>query len=231
MINDQLIAQLRFAKKLASDRVNRRHLPRWIASLQANYLITHKQPWLTFDAVDFLNSLTFKDKLIFEYGSGGSTLYWLSKGAKCVSVEHDPVWFEQVRKLTNAELSLDYRLVEPSPDIRSVDEVDCAAPDDYVSDEYVQAQVHYKQYVSQIDGFPERHFDIVLIDGRSRPACIKHAASKVRQGGLLILDNSDRTYYLQKAIVYLAGFSARKFVSPCAGATTITETSIFTRDE
>jgi hypothetical protein len=56
--------------------------------------------------------------------------------------------------------------------------------------------VNYKNYASLIDYYPDEYFDIVLVDGRSRPACIKHAAPKLKKGGLMVLDNADRSYYL-----------------------------------
>ena len=38
-------------------------------------------------------------------------------------------------------------------------------------------------------------FDIVLIDGRDRVRCAKNAISKLKSGGILIWDDSDRGYY------------------------------------
>ena len=55
---------------------------------------------------------------------------------------------------------------------------------------------NYKEYVTIIDSYTNLYFDCILIDGRSRPACIKHSLSKLKIGGLLVLDNSDRAYYL-----------------------------------
>src|SRR5688572_27506537 len=51
-------------------------------------------PWLPAAAVSFLD-----DKLaglsVFEWGSGGSTLWFAERARSVVSVEHDPVWFAQ----------------------------------------------------------------------------------------------------------------------------------------
>jgi hypothetical protein len=37
-----------------------------------------------------------------------------------------------------------------------------------------------------------------LVDGRARKACIVHAIPKIKQGGYLIIDNSDRNYYFEQ---------------------------------
>lgn len=52
-----------------------------------------------------------------------------------------------------------------------------------------------------IKKFPDNYFDIVLVDGRSRPSCLFHSLNKVKKGGLLVLDNAEREYYLCKGII------------------------------
>lgn len=47
-------------------------------------------------------------------------------------------------------------------------------------------------YVAAIDEFGDSSFDIVIVDGKFRPECLNRGASKVRPGGLLILDDTDQ---------------------------------------
>ncbi len=54
-------------------------------------------PWYTYPAIEYCNQLDATNLDIFEYGSGNSSLYWAHKGAKVWSVEHDPVWYENMR--------------------------------------------------------------------------------------------------------------------------------------
>lgn len=54
---------------------------------------------------------------------------------------------------------------------------------------------HPLPYDTVINDFPDNHFDIILVDGRHRNKCIKAAISKLKNGGWLILDNSEREYY------------------------------------
>jgi hypothetical protein len=151
---------------------------------------------------------------VFEYGSGGSTLFWLEKGVNCVSIEHDPGWYVQIKNLTQNYKALDYRLVEAEPIAESTYGIvnpDYSNPDHYISAEYELHKVHYKNYVCQIDSFNDNYFDIVLIDGRARPACIKHSFDKVKSGGMLILDNADREYYTKKTTTFLKNFECCSF--------------------
>lgn len=53
-------------------------------------------PLYSYPVIEYLNSLDFNHKKIFEFGSGQSTLYWLSCGAQVVSVENDQKWIDLV---------------------------------------------------------------------------------------------------------------------------------------
>jgi hypothetical protein len=45
--------------------------------------------------------------------------------------------------------------------------------------------------VRVIECHPDGHFDLVVVDGQARKACIAHAIKKIRRGGYLLLDNSN----------------------------------------
>jgi hypothetical protein len=195
---------MRFTLSLLRNSTQRKHVFRWIESLQKEYFLTKKQPWLVFDAIDFLNSLSLENKRVFEYGSGGSTLYWLSRNMLPVSVEHDPIWFELVRTYLDTS-KVDYRLVKPQKCIEKAI-LDIADPLLYLSDDTRFKGYNFKSYASQIDDFSDGYFDVVLVDGRARPASIMHSAPKVKVNGLLILDNADRLYYTQKTGPFLHNY-------------------------
>ena len=62
-----------------------------------------------------------------------------------------------------------------------------------------QAQIRHVQlkladparYAAQISGFPDGCFDLIIIDGAERNECIRAAASKVRPGGWIVVDNAE----------------------------------------
>jgi len=51
------------------------------------------------------------------------------------------------------------------------------------------------EYVAFIDQFPDKSFDVTVVDGSSRNECTYHAIKKLKPGGILIFDNSDGTEY------------------------------------
>ncbi|MEN6467384.1 MAG: hypothetical protein ABFD45_00310 [Smithella sp.] len=219
---------IRFTLSLLRNSNQRKHFFRWLSSSRKDYLLSKKQPWLTFDAIDFLNSLSLVDKKIFEYGSGGSTLFWINHGAECVSIEHNQDWYRLIRSQLAGINGIDYRLALPEP-ANSKEALNVADPNLYLSEDILYRGYNFKNYVSQIDTYPNNFFDIVLIDGRARPACIKHSHKKIKIGGFLILDNSDREYYLRMTSTFLYNYEQHIFRGATPEVTWFTETSIFTR--
>lgn len=203
-------------------RVARRHpeqrvfLHRWMQSLRRDYLLETGTPWITFAAADHIAGQIRPGMRVFEYGSGGSTFFWLRHGARVVSIEHDNAWYEAVRRRLTAGASVDYRLVLPEPADHGGEGAE-ANPSAYRSADPLFRQYRFERYARQIDEFPDAFFDIVLVDGRARASCLVHGARKVRPGGLLILDNAERDYYTAMAGEALGAFSACDFVGvgPC----------------
>lgn len=53
-------------------------------------------PWYTYPAIEYLQRLNFKNKNIFEYGSGYSSIFW-SKNAKSItSAEDSEKWYKNI---------------------------------------------------------------------------------------------------------------------------------------
>jgi hypothetical protein len=219
-----------FTLYLLRTSTQRKHIFRWLNSFQKDFFLRRRQPWMVFDAVDFLNSLPIEGKRVFEYGSGGSTLYWLSRNMICVSVEHDLGWYETVRIHLDASMKADYRLVQPKKS-QSEESLDIANPLLYLSGDPAFRGYCFKNYASQIDAFPDGNFDVVLVDGRARPACIMHSAPKVKVNGLLILDNADRIYYTPKTGSFLRNYSCLPFYGIGAVGYQMWGTNIYMRQQ
>jgi hypothetical protein len=120
-------------------------------------------PWYTYPALEYLKQLDFAEKSVFEYGCGHSTLFWGARAAQVVSVEHNEQWYQLVRSKLPANCTL-------------MHEAD--------SDAYAQAIARRGQ-----------QFDVIIIDGlvtgRTRLKCAHAAIPYLRDGGMIILDNSD----------------------------------------
>lgn len=222
-----LRTDIRFALNALQDPRLRRHLPWWLRSKRRDYLLNAPCPWLAFDAILALQEKTTPGMRVFEFGSGGSTLFWLAKGAaQVVSVEHDPAWHRVVAARLAGKSQADLRLALP---VAGHPPGDVADPALFQSDDEAFRGFSFEGYVRQIDAFPDSHFDILLVDGRARPACIAHGARKVKPGGLLVLDNADRPYYLSRTAAYLADFDRKLFSGMTPVTPGLSTTAIFTR--
>ncbi|MEW6400634.1 MAG: hypothetical protein AB1649_02480 [Chloroflexota bacterium] len=216
--------------RLLRDPTQGKYVFRWLESLEVDYFLNKRQPWLVFEAIDFLKSLPLESRRVFEYGSGGSTLFWLSRKMKCVSIEHDPEWYESVRSRLARSMEIDYRLVQPEgPNPEG--EFDISDPTLYLSGDVAFQRYSFKNYAKQIDEFPPGYFDVILVDGRARPACIMHSATRVKMNGLLILDNADYSYYTAKTHQYLHGFSCSSFYGTGPATYQMWRTDIYVREK
>ena len=65
----------------------------WIATtFLGRDLLTAGWPWITFPAMRWLTSYLRPSMSVFEWGSGGSTLFFAQRVARVVSVEYDTAW-------------------------------------------------------------------------------------------------------------------------------------------
>jgi len=202
---------LKFCMQITKSDTQKRHALEWIRSTKKGYFLNKPSPWLTFDSISFIREHVQKGMKVFEYGSGGSTLFWLSLGATCITIEHDADWFAALKKNLKDSDRVDYRFVPPERNENREGIDDPEEPESYISNDTRYKDCRFYHYVSQIDEFPDGSFDLILIDGRARPSCIKHSVNKIRIGGALIIDNTDRPYYLTKTMDYLHNFERREF--------------------
>jgi hypothetical protein len=164
----------------------------WLQSLLAIHdidaLIRLDVPWWTYDAIerveDFLDSRDCAR--VFEYGSGASTV-WLAKRARSVvSVDHDAGWIEfsrpRLADLGNAQVELVPADDAPVTDPR------------YRSGKSGQRGQSFRAYVESIDRWPGA-FDLIVVDGRARAACLTKAVERLAEDGMIVFDNSHRRRY------------------------------------
>jgi hypothetical protein len=210
-------------------RMGAKYYLAWKRSLErsANPLLDGV-PWITFEARDFVDSILTPNALVFEYGSGGSTLFYSARVQKVVSVENDTKWSDRVTRalLDRGVWNCDFRLV-PSHKThqRKGDPMD---PQSYASSAEEYKGHCFQQYVATIDDFPDQFFDFVAIDGRARPSCIQHARAKVKIGGYMMLDNSERSNY-QRSVQLLYQWERKQFYGPGPYNSYFWETTIWRR--
>lgn len=186
-----------------------RRVPTWLRQLEASPF-TLRIPWWTYDAADAVAARLPPGATVFEYGSGGSTLWLEDRGARVTSVEHHPKWYE--RMVAAVGPSTVVQLAEPSPTGTRRSEV--------------VARGFFDGYIDTIAGFDDGSFDLVIVDGRCRVACAAAAAPKVRAGGMLLLDDTERDRY-RPALDALASWSPVTYAGLKPSG--FSRTTVFTR--
>lgn len=172
------------------------------------------EAWLARTAIEALD-LLFQDPDTMnglEWGSGSSSMWAVTRLRSLVSVEHDGQWFQYVdryfhegpgRKLIEVSERERYRLkwygaenrwkgVHFEP--RETGEQKYLGQDNKYHEEYVVQGSQLRPL--GIEPGNQQLFDYVMVDGRARIACLEQAVKMViPDGGILILDNSDREHY------------------------------------
>lgn len=173
-------------------------------------------PWICYEAIWSLEACLKKNMKVFEYGCGGSTLFFADRGCSVVSIEHNPEWCSLIGSLIsnhNNASRIHLQLQEPQSNDLSMlyqDETVCTSfsPDYFGFD--------FADYVKSILSYPDSHFDIVLVDGRARRSCIFYSIPKIKTGGLLVIDNTERHEYIGQGILGLEKFSLECEFKGCA---------------
>ncbi len=192
---------IRFAALYAIKNKTLEHIKyfrRWYKDKRSNEsTLSLGLPWMTYDAIDLLEKICNNEMRVFEWGSGGSTIFFASRCKEVITVEHDTFWIKSLRKkleeynLNNATI----KEIEGEP-INNFSSLNHYDPNDFISKDEKSKGISYENYVKAIDQFDKEYFDIVIVDGRARSSCIKRAIPHIKKDGYLIVDNSDRTYYL-----------------------------------
>jgi predicted O-methyltransferase YrrM len=166
---------------------------------------TPERPWIVPAATGWLRRRMRSDWSVLELGSGRSTVWFARQAGRVISFEDNAYWYPRTRErleeaaLSNVELRL--RPVEAFP--------------------------------REVEALPAASFDLVVVDFLEAPAvtridALKPAMKKVRPGGYLLLDDSDRPGYAG-AFELLAGWRFRKFTGVKDDWPEACETGIFRR--
>lgn len=185
-------------------------------------------PWLSFGAIAVIERKLTANMRVFEYGSGGSTLFWASRTQSVVSVEHDKSWYltlSQELKRRGID-NVSYFLIEPEP-VQNFDAKNPANPHDYISDDAHYKGTAFESYVRKIDEFEDQSFDIIVVDGRARTSCMSHAIKKIKPLGYIILDNSERAYYLSNLQLDASSWKRTDYKGPVPFSNYFSQTTIF----
>lgn len=198
-----IAAPLRFAGVLPSlERAPRRSFRFWLASQFAIHdpvaLVRLDAPWWTLPAIDAVErwiAARKGDVRAFEYGSGASTVWLARRCRDVVTVEHDAGFAKYVAPLL-ARDNIRLKLVEAEPNVSAP-----AAGSGRRGYEHAD----FSAYVDAIAG--GGLYDLIVIDGRARVACLARAREFLAPGGIIVFDNSARQRYRDA----LAGLSVVRY--------------------
>lgn len=159
---------------------------------------SNRQPWMVLGAIEQIIEHLPHTNTILEYGGGSSTVYWLEFSDSMVTtVEHHPGWCAEMRKAIKKEWRERWVLKEkPSRPKGKRRGSDGAFYDDYVA-------------------AGRGEWDMVVVDGRCRGACIEAAIPWVAPGGLLVVDNAERPKYAAAIAKVPSEWARTDHVCPC----------------
>ena len=165
-------------------------------------------PWFSYAAIDVLEDFLQPHMTVCEYGSGGSTLFFARRTRSVYSIEDNSQWFERVRSRVS-EKELNNVTLTLCP-------FDFKNPVGFEQSDYLNA-------------LPDARFDVIVVDGSEewtqvRPTCFHKAESRIKKGGVIIVDDSWR-YPSLRANHTGKGFQVCQSVGPCRPG--VTSTDIF----
>lgn len=176
------------AQRTAQLVVNLTTSPQYVPRYVAHNFFGNKSPlnleipWFSYAAIDFLSGFLRPQMSVFEYGSGGSTIFFSKRVKQVQSVEDDASWYEFVSKRLK-EKGLANVSVKLCP-------FDFKNPVGFEDSAYCRA-------------LPNERFDVIVVDGKEewvhvRPTCFKLAEKHIKPGGIIIVDDSWRYPTLRK---------------------------------
>jgi uncharacterized membrane protein YbhN (UPF0104 family) len=169
----------------------------WLSIYDLADLARFDVPWWTFEAADAVDAFLRErpGARVFEWGAGASTLWLARRAGTVTSVEHDADWAASLEPMLPDNAAV--RLVAPGP----------AGAGAVRSEKPGFEGLDFGDYVAAIDDVPG-DFDLIVVDGRARAACLDRALTRVTPGGIVVLDNVERARY-RAALERHPGLSVR----------------------
>lgn len=194
-----------YSSNIAQFRCSWSYYTRWKSSFSKNRnSVADQQPWINFKAIDYLNEHLERGHTLFEYGGGGSTLFFLNRVAKVVTVEHDELWFNVLsKKISEMGITHWEGIFQSGESFTGGGVRQPEIPADFMSSTKGQQDLSYERYAKSIHRYNGPAFDWVLVDGRARPSCMVESFEHLRSGGYLIIDNMERAHYRKAFEVHL----------------------------
>lgn len=190
----------------------------WLmTTLVVRDLIWWKLPWVTYPSIRWLRTWLKPGMRVFEWGCGGSTLFFLEQGLDIVSIEHNLGWHRKVKSVLENKHASNVHLHHIAPqsgtEMRGADG-SANHLDFQLSRPPKKGELFY-DYTQSIQQYPDQSFDLILVDGRARLGCLMMCMNKIKPGGAVILDNSERAHYAEGVRLFEEpGWQVIRFAGP-----------------
>ncbi len=122
------------------------------------------RPWISYDGQKILERHLHKESRVLEFGSGSSTAWYADRCGFLLSHEHSSEWFDMVGNIVGDRKNVVRKLC-------------------LTREEYLQIPDNYRS----------KPFDLIMIDGKYRDACLDASLEFLSEDGILYLDNSDKS--------------------------------------
>jgi hypothetical protein len=196
-------------------------------------------PWLAYSVIQWLENYLHPDMKVFEYGTGASSLFFAPRVTTLISVDHDADWFFTLQSLIRArqsnpsgfanESALPWTYALPSGQhhlyLIPPEQGHHHNPSYFSIQKPAYAGFHFEKYARSIDQFPDNYFDLILLDGRARNACFRHAWPKLKVGAYLLFDDAQREHYDHLPFPDIA--KAFTIIGPAPGSNAFHYTAFF----
>jgi predicted O-methyltransferase YrrM len=175
------------------------------ARLRARRGSVPERPWIVPAAVGWLGRRMRSNWKVLELGSGRSTVWLARRAGSVVSFEDNEFWIARAREMVaeagvgNAELR----------------------------------ELPVQRFAAELELLEDGSVDLLVVDFLEAPdaervEAVRAGRTKVRPGGYLLLDDSDRPSY-QEAYELLNGWRERRFTGVKDEWPAVCETTIFRR--
>ena len=133
------------------------------AALRVGFDYRGRRPMISYRAARVIEAALTPESRCVEFGSGISTPWLAQRCGFLLSLENDQQWHEVVhQKLSGAAFA------------------------------HVRYEFRTPESFADLSEIEDQSLDFIMIDGWDRYGCVQSALSKIKPGGMIYLDNSDK---------------------------------------
>lgn len=127
--------------------------------------LSEAKPWWTEESIKMVQNILKPTWKVYEFGSGGSTIWLADKVSSVRAIEDNHHWFVRLRE----EIA-----------VRNI-----------INVQVIYRDITLGDYMHDILSYPNENFDLIIVDNNFRRVeSFEKAVSKVKRGGLIFLDDS-----------------------------------------